>query len=74
MAGKKKIKKPKNQEEQWRTPQKRMRGEGVFYEEPKSEQISIRITKTAKKKLTELAESCGLSMSEVVERWLRNLL
>ena len=74
MARKKKIKKPKNQEEQWRTPQKRMKAEGIFYDEPKSEQINIRVTPTAKKKLVELAESGGLSMAEVVERWLRNLL
>lgn len=74
MAGKKKTEKPKNQQDQWRTPVKRMKDEGVFYDEPKSEKIHIALTPTAKKKLTGLAKSNRLSVSEFIERWLRGLL
>jgi hypothetical protein len=74
MAGKKKTEKPINQLDQWQTPEKRTKGKGVFYDEAKSEKIHIALTPTAKNKLTELANSNGLSVSEFLERWLRGFL
>ncbi len=71
--GKKKIKKPENQQEQWRTPEKRMRNQGVFYTEPKSAKIHVALTPSSKKKLNQLAESAKLSVSEFIERWIRGL-
>jgi DNA-binding TFAR19-related protein (PDSD5 family) len=72
MGRKRRIKKPEGQAEQWHTPKKRMRGEGVFYNEPKSETVKLALTPTAKLRLQELAALSKLSMSEMVERWLRN--
>ena len=40
---KRRIKKPEGQAEQWHTPKKRMKGEGVFYDEPKSETVKIEL-------------------------------
>ncbi len=71
--GKKKIKKPENQQEQWQTSEKRMKNQGVFYEEPKSAKIHIALTPSSKKKLNELAKSAKLSVSEFMERWIRGL-
>jgi DNA-binding TFAR19-related protein (PDSD5 family) len=65
------LKKPEGQEQQWRTSAKRMRGEGVFYDEAKSEIIQASLTPTAKTKLKELAKQNKLSVSEYLERWLR---
>jgi hypothetical protein len=74
MGRKRRIKKPEGQADQWRTPRKRMRGEGVFYTEPKSETVKLALTPTGKLRLQQLAALNKLSMSEMVERWLRNLL
>ena len=70
MVRKRRIKKPEGQADQWRTPQKRMKGEGVFYDEPKSETVKLSLTPTGKAKLKELAALNKLSMSEYLERWL----
>lgn len=70
MARKRGIKKPEGQAEQWRTPKKRMRGEGVFYDEPKSETVKLALTPTGKARLQQLAALNKLSMSEYFERWL----
>ncbi len=70
MARKRRIKKPEGQEEQWRTPRKRMKGQGIFYAEPKSETVKLTLTPTGKAKLQKLAELSKLSMSEFLERWL----
>ncbi len=67
------IKKPEGQEQQWRTSTKRMRGEGVFYSEAKSETIQAALTPTAKTRLKELAQQNKLSISEYLERWLRGV-
>jgi hypothetical protein len=72
-VGKKKNKKPENQQEQWQTPEKRMRNQGVFYEETKSAKIHIALTPSSKKKLNELAKTAKLSVSEFMERWIRGL-
>jgi hypothetical protein len=74
MAKKTKMKKPENQQDQWQVPQKRTRGQGVFYDEPKSAKINLALTPTAKKMLIELAKSSKLSASEFMERWLRGSL
>lgn len=71
MGRKRRIKKPAAQAEQWQTPEKRQRGQGVFYDEPKSERLQIALTPTAKKKLENLANLNELSISELLERWLR---
>ena len=70
MARKRRIRKPEGQAEQWHTPKKRMRGEGVFYDEPKSETVNLALTPTGKATLKRLAALNKLSMSEYVERWL----
>ncbi len=70
MARKRRIRKPEGQAEQWHTPKKRMRGEGVFYAESKSETLKISLTPTGKAKLRELATLSKLSISEYLERWL----
>ena len=70
MARKRRIRKPEGQAEQWHTPKKRMRGEGVFYDEPKSETVNLALTPTGKATLKQLAALNKLSMSEYVERWL----
>ena len=64
------IKKPEGQVEQWRTPKKRMKNEGVFYPEPKSETAKLALTPTAKARLKQLAALNKVSMSEYLERWL----
>jgi DNA-binding TFAR19-related protein (PDSD5 family) len=68
---KQQIQKPKAQEKQWRTPKKRMRGQGVFYEERKSETVQAALTPTAKARLKQLAALNKLSVSEYLERWLK---
>ncbi len=73
MARKRQIKKPLGQEQQWRTSRKRMRGEGVFYKESKSETVQAALTPTAKARLKELAALNKLSVSEYLERWLRGV-
>jgi hypothetical protein len=70
MARKRRIRKPEGQADQWRTPKKRMRGEGVFYDEPKSETVKLTLTPTGKARLKQLAALNKLSMSEYFERWL----
>lgn len=70
MARKRRIKKPEGLAEQWHTPKKRMKGEGVFYDEPKSETVKLSLTPTGKAKLKQLAALNKLSMSEYLERWL----
>jgi hypothetical protein len=70
MGKKRRIKKPEAQENQWRTPQKRMKGQGVFYSEPKSETVKLALTPSGKTTLKQLAALNGLSMSELIERWL----
>ena len=45
-------------------------GEGVFYDEPKSETAKLALTPTGKARLKQLAALNKLSMSEYVERWL----
>ncbi len=70
MARKRRIKKPEGQAEQWRTPKKRMRGEGVFYDEPKSETVKLALTPSNKARLQQLAALNKLSMSEFVGRWI----
>ena len=70
MARKRCIRKPEGQAEQWHTPKKRMRGEGVFYDEPKSETVKLALTPTGKARLRQLAALNKLSMSEFFERWL----
>ena len=70
MARKRRIKKPEGQADQWRTPKKRMRGEGVFYNEPKSKTVKLALTPTGKARLQQLAALNKLSMSEYFERWL----
>jgi hypothetical protein len=70
MARKRRIRKPEGQADQWHTPKKRMRGEGVFYDEPKSETVNLALTPTGKARLRQLAALNKLSMSEYVERWL----
>ena len=67
---KKRIKKPEGQAEQWHTPKKRMKGEGVFYDEVKSETAKLALTPTAKARLKQLAALNRMSMSEYLERWL----
>jgi hypothetical protein len=64
------IKKPAGQEEQWRIPEKRMRGQGIFYEQPKSETVKLCLTPAGKARLMQLASLSKLSMSEYLERWL----
>ena len=71
---KKRIKKPEGQAAQWHTPKKRMRGEGVFYDEPKSETVRLSLTPTGKAGLKQLAGLDKLSMSEYVERWVSSRL
>lgn len=70
MARKRRTKKPEGQAEQWRTPKKRMKGEGVFYDEPKSETVKLSLTPTGKARLKQLAALNKLSMSEYLEQWL----
>jgi hypothetical protein len=70
MVRKRRIRKPEGQADQWHTPKKRMRGEGVFYDEPKSETVNLALTPTGKARLRQLAALNKLSMSEYVERWL----
>ena len=70
MVRKRRIKKPEGQADQWHTPKKRMRGEGVFYDEPKSKTVNLTLTPTSKERLRQLAALNKLSMSEYVERWL----
>jgi hypothetical protein len=72
MEKKQRIKKPEGQAEQWQAPKKRMKGEGVFYEEPKSETAKLSLTPTGKDTLKQLAAVNKLSMSEFLERWLAN--
>ncbi len=72
MARARRIKKPEGQAEQWRTPKKRMRGEGVFYNEPKSETVKLALTPSSKARLQQLTALNKLSMSELLERWLAN--
>jgi DNA-binding TFAR19-related protein (PDSD5 family) len=73
MARKRRIQKPEGQTQQWHTARKRMRGEGVFYDEPKSETIQAALTPTAKARLKQLAALNKLSVSEYLERWLREV-
>lgn len=70
MAKKPKLKKPEGQLEQWSKPIKRMRGEPVFHDQPKSETAKICLTPKAKSRLLELAALNKLSVSEYLERWL----
>lgn len=63
-------KKPEGQADQWRTPKKRMKNEGVFYKELKSERVKLALTPTGKARLKQLAELNKLSRSEYLERWL----
>jgi DNA-binding TFAR19-related protein (PDSD5 family) len=70
MVRKRRIKKPEGQADQWRTPQKRMKGEGVFYDEPKSQTVKLALTPSSKARLQQLAALNKLSMSEYFERWL----
>ncbi|MBD2261085.1 hypothetical protein [Pseudanabaena sp. FACHB-2040] len=49
------------------------RGEPVYYEARK-EKLYINLTPLAKTKLKDLAIQHGISRSEVIERWLRDLL
>jgi hypothetical protein len=70
MAKKRRIKKPEGQENQWRTPKKRMKGQGVFYAEAKSETVKLALTPSGKTTLKQLAALNKLSMSELIERWL----
>ena len=72
MARKRRINKPEGQADQWRTPKKRMRGEGVFYDEVKSETVKLALTPKGKDTLKQLAVANKLSMSELTERWLAN--
>jgi hypothetical protein len=71
MPKKKRIKKPEGQEAQWRTPQKREKGKGVFRKEPKSETAKLALTPSSKARLQQLANLNKISMSEYIERWLR---
>jgi DNA-binding TFAR19-related protein (PDSD5 family) len=73
MPRKRRIRKPEGQEQQWRTSVKRMKGEGVFYKELKSETVQAALTPTAKARLRELADLNRLSISEYLERWLRGI-
>jgi DNA-binding TFAR19-related protein (PDSD5 family) len=73
MARRRRIQKPERQEEQWRTSIKRMRGEGVFYDEPKSETLQVALTPTAKSRIKQLAALNKLSISEYLERWARKI-
>ncbi|MEP0884637.1 hypothetical protein NDI49_24110 [Trichocoleus sp. ST-U3] len=73
MAGKRRIQKPEGQTQQWRTPKKRMRDEGVFYDEKKSQTIQAALTPTSKARLKQLAALNKLSVSEYLERWLREV-
>jgi DNA-binding TFAR19-related protein (PDSD5 family) len=73
MARRRRIQKPEGQEEQWRTSIKRMRGEGVFYDEPKSETLQVALTPTAKSRIKQLAALNKLSISEYLERWARKI-
>ena len=70
MARKQTIKKPEGQVDQWRTPEKRMRGKGVFYDETKSATAKLALTPTSKARLKQLAALNKLSMSEYIERLL----
>jgi hypothetical protein len=70
MAKKQRLKKPEGQADQWGTPKKRMRGEGVFYDEPKSETLKISLTPTRKARWRQLAALSKLSVSEYIERWV----
>jgi hypothetical protein len=70
MARRRCIKKPEGQADQWRTPKKRMKGQGVFYAEPKSETVKLALTPTGKMRLKQLAALNKLSMAEYIERWL----
>jgi hypothetical protein len=70
MVRKRRIKKPEGQADQWGTPKKRMKGEGVFYEEAKSKTVKLALTPTAKARFQQLAALNKLSMSEYCERWL----
>jgi hypothetical protein len=70
MVKNRRIKKPEGQAEQWHTPKKRMRGKGVFYDEPKSETVKLSLTPTSKALLQHFAAINKLSMSEFFERWL----
>jgi hypothetical protein len=74
-SGKKRQKKavPVNQQEQFSIPKKRVKGEGVFYDERKK-QISMSLTPTALTRLDIIAEEAGLSRSEFLERVLRRLI
>ncbi len=71
MARKRRSKKPEGQLDQWRTPKKRMKGEAVFHDEPKSETVKLALTPTSKTRLKQLAALNKLSLSEYVERWLK---
>ncbi len=73
MARKRRIQKPEGQEQQWRTSIKRMRGEGVFYDEAKSETLQVALTPTAKEKIKQKAALNKLSVSEYLERWIREI-
>jgi hypothetical protein len=52
---------------------KRIKGKGVGWEEPKKS-TSLFLTPTARKKLDDMAESLGLSRSELVEQIARGEL
>jgi DNA-binding TFAR19-related protein (PDSD5 family) len=73
MARKRRIQKPEGQEQQWRTSTKRMRGEGVFYDEAKSEILQVGLTPTAKERIKQMAALNKLSVSEYLERWIRKI-
>ena len=73
MTRKRRIQKPEGQTQQWHIARKRMRGEGVFYKEVKSEHLHANLTPTAKARLNELVALNKLSISEYLERWLKGV-
>ncbi len=48
------------------------RGQPIYYEEVK-EKLNLALTPTAKQILTSLASAQGISRSEVIETYLRNI-
>jgi hypothetical protein len=62
----------RNQREEGYQGQKGQRGQPFYYDEIK-ERIALMLTPTAKQNLAKGAQAQGLSRSEFVEKWLRNL-
>ncbi|MBD2743666.1 hypothetical protein [Coleofasciculus sp. FACHB-1120] len=52
---------------------KSKRGKGEIYDEAKSEQLSIRLTPTAKRLLKDKALKKGVSIQELIERYSREI-